>query len=328
LLNLNTANNVLIIRLSSLGDILLATPLIRSIKKQFPSINTDFLLREQYADVLKFNPYVRDLLTLKGNYEELAGIISQNKYDLIIDLQNNLRSNKLIAKSGAKKVYFKKHDFDKFLLVKFKINRMKNLPQIPVRYSNALSNFSLDEEGIDIFIPEEIKSNIKNKNDYIGLAPGSRHFTKMWPKENYIHLAKMLLARNFKVVLLGGSKDNSICEEISRSSPGSINLCNEDNILQIASDMKKCKAVVCNDSGLMHTACAAGTPVLAFFGSTVEEFGFTPYRNKNLILENNSLSCRPCSHIGRDECPKNHFKCMIELTPEIAFNKLNQLLNT
>jgi ADP-heptose:LPS heptosyltransferase len=92
--------------------------------------------------------------------------------------------------------------------------------------------------------------------------------------------------------------------------------------------MKKCKAVICNDSGLMHTACAVGTPVLTFFGSTVKEFGFTPYRNKNLILENNSLSCRPCSHIGRDKCPKNHFKCMKELTPEIVFNKLNQLLNT
>ena len=90
--------------------------------------------------------------------------------------------------------------------------------------------------------------------------------------------------------------------------PTAINLCNEDNILQTVTDMKKCRAIVCNDSGLMHAACAAGVPVVSFFGSTVKEFGFTPYNNKNLILENNSLSCRPCSHIGREKCPEIAFQ--------------------
>jgi ADP-heptose:LPS heptosyltransferase len=328
LLNLKTANNVLIVRLSSLGDILLATPLLRSIKKQFTSINIDFLLREQYSDILKFNPYLRSLITLKDNYEELAAIIAQNKYDLIIDLQNNLRSHKLTAKSRAKKVRFKKHDFDKFLLVKFKINRMKDLPQIPARYAESLKGFALDDKGLEIFLPPNIKSNLDEENNYIGLAPGSRHFTKMWPSYYFIYLCKMLNVNGFKVVLFGGKNDMGICKEITELFPGTINLCNNDDILQIAADMKKCKAIVCNDSGLMHTACAAGTPVLAFFGSTVKEFGFTPYRNKNLILENNSLSCRPCSHIGRDECPQEHFNCMKEITPQMAFKNINLLINS
>ncbi|HKJ81091.1 MAG TPA: glycosyltransferase family 9 protein [Ignavibacteriaceae bacterium] len=328
MINLNDVNNILIIRLSSLGDILLTTPFIRSLKKQYPSVNIDFLLRQQYEDTLKYSPHLRKLYVLKENYEEVAVTISQNKYDLIIDLQNNLRSHKLSAKSKAKKLRFRKHDIEKYLLVKFKINRMKYLPQIPVRYSKTLKDFQLDDNGLEIFLPKNIKSKLKKDGNYIALAPGSRHFTKMWPEYYYIYLCKMLLVNDFNVVLMGGKSDMEICNEISKLLPKTINLCNDDDILQTVADMKKCRAVVCNDSGMMHTACAAGVPVLTFFGSTVKEFGFTPYNNKNLILENNSLSCRPCSHIGRSECPKLHFDCMKEITPQTAFRNINQLINS
>jgi heptosyltransferase-2 len=328
LINLNGVNNLLIIRLSSLGDILLTTAFIRSLKEQYPSINIDFLLRQQYEDTLKYSPHLRKLYVVRDNYEEIAETISQNKYDLIIDLQNNLRSHKLSAKNKAKKLRFKKHDIEKFLLVKFKFNRMKDLPQIPVRYSQTLNGFHLDDKGLEISLPEGIKSKLKKDGNYIALAPGSRHFTKMWPEYYYIYLCKMLLVNDFKVVLLGGKSDKDICEEISKLLPKTINLCNDDDILQTVAHMKKCMAVVCNDSGLMHAACAAGVPVLTFLGSTVKEFGFTPYNNKNLILENNSLSCRPCSHIGRSECPKTHFDCMKEITPQIAFKNINLLINS
>lgn len=138
----------------------------------------------------------------------------------------------------------------------------------------------------------------------------------------------MLLVNDFNVVLFGGKNDKDICKEIAGLLPKIINLCNDDDILQTVTDMKMCRAVVCNDSGMMHTACAAGVPVLPIFGSTVKEFGFTPYKTKNLILENNSLSCRPCSHIGRSKCPKEHFKCMLDLTPQLVFRNINFLLNS
>lgn len=328
MINLTGINNLLILRLSSLGDILLTTPFIRSVKEQYPSLNIDFLLRQQYADTLKFNPHLRNLLTLAENYDEMRDRVSAGGYDLVIDLQNNLRSLKLTSKAGTKVVRFNKHDLEKFLLVKFKINKMKNLPQIPERYSEPIPNFKMDGKGLEIFLPKDIKSKLKKDGNYIALAPGSRHFTKMWPEYYYIYLCKMLLVNDFKVVLLGGKSDMEICGEISKLLPGTINLCNDDNILQTVADMKKCRAVVCNDSGMMHAACAAGIPVLAFFGSTVKDFGFAPYMNKNLILENNSLSCRPCSHIGRSECPKSHFDCMKEITPQTAFKNINLLLNS
>ena len=150
----------------------------------------------------------------------------------------------------------------------------------------------------------------------------------MWPEEYYIKLGKLLNENGYRIVLFGGRNDLDVCQKISTSIPDSINLCNEDDVLQTAADMKKCEAVTCNDSGLMHVACAVNVPVLAFFGSTVKEFGFTPYKNYNSILENNSLSCRPCSHIGRESCPKGHFKCMLELKPGQAFEKLMLLINS
>jgi heptosyltransferase-2 len=149
----------------------------------------------------------------------------------------------------------------------------------------------------------------------------------MWPKEYYIELGKKLIEDGFKIVLFGGKDDKEICDEISSNISKCINLCNDNNILQTAADMKMCKTIICNDSGLMHAACAVKVPVIAIFGSTVKEFGFSPYRSKNLILENKSLTCRPCSHIGRSSCPKHHFKCMNEITPQLVYDSLTRFLD-
>ena len=179
---------------------------------------------------------------------------------------------------------------------------------------------------MDLYTNKKPSTLFKDNQKYIGFCPGSRHFTKMWPKEYYIRLGNILKNDKYNIALFGGKDDKDICKEISSQIQDSINLSNNDDILQTAADMKKCDAVVCNDSGLMHTACAEKIPVLAFFGSTVKEFGFTPYLNKNIILENNLLSCRPCTHIGKSYCPKGHFKCMNDIKPDIAFTKLNLLL--
>lgn len=324
--NFKSINTALFIRLSSLGDILLTTPLIRSLKKKHPHIKIDFIIREEYQDLLKFNPYINNLLLFKReNNESLLNHIKENDYNLIVDLQNNLRSRELKPATKTKK--FNKRSFDKFLLVNFKINRLENAQQIPVRYAQALDNFQLDDEGIDLFTGDIKPFISKNEKKYIGFAPGSRHFTKMWPKEYFIELGKKLNENGYSVVLFGGKDDKVVCNEIEVSLQNVINLRNENKILETAVNMKVCLGVVCNDSGLLHTACAVKTPVLSIFGSTVKEFGFTPFRNKNLILENNNLSCRPCSHIGKDKCPKKHFKCMTELTPDIAYRKLIELIS-
>jgi heptosyltransferase-2 len=322
----NSLNRILIIRLSSLGDILLATPLVRSLKKKHPHILIDFLLREEYSDIYKYNPFINKLFAYKGDNKTPEEIMSI-KYDLVLDLQNNIRSAGIRKKIKSERVtIFNKRTLDKLLLVKFKINRLKDAKQIPVRYAEALDNFELDDEGLELFIENKTPTISKYKNRYIGFAPGSRHFTKMWPEDYYITIGKKLNEAGYSIILFGGKDDRELCDRISKEIPGSQDLSNDNDLLLTAVNMKECIAVVCNDSGLMHTACAVKVPVLAFYGSTVREFGFTPFRNKNFILENNTLTCRPCSHIGRENCPKKHFKCMLDLTPDLAFGKLKELI--
>jgi heptosyltransferase-2 len=327
---LSKLNKILIIRLSSLGDILLTTPLIRSIKTQFPDVKIDMLIREEYADVIKLNPYLNYKLFYKKKEEENNRLIEQlknNQYELVLDLQNNLRSNKITSSLKTTKVKFNKRSIDKFLLVNFKINRLRKAPQIPVRYSNAIQNFRLDEKGLDLFKDKPASTVLIGKNNLIGFCPGARHFTKRWPKEYFIELGNKLSQNGFAIVLFGGKIDKGICEELHKAISNSINLSNDDDLLQTAADMKLCKVIVCNDSGLMHTASAMDTKVMVIFGSTVKEFGFAPYNCANLILENNSLTCRPCSHIGRSECPKKHFECMKSIKPEFVSERLQHFLN-
>jgi len=320
-------NTILIIRLSSLGDILLTTPLVRSLKKKYPHLLIDFLLREEYSDVYKYNPYINKLYTFSRE-NQTSSDLTLIKYDLIVDLQNNFRSSGIrkSIKTDHLRIFNKK-TFDKFLLVNFKINRLKNSEQVPVRYAQVLGNFELDDEGLDLFTGDRNSSIKKNEKRYLGFAPGSRHFTKMWPEDSYMNLGKKLNEGGYTIVLFGGKDDRDLCRKMSEQIPGSIDLSNNNDLLQTAVNMNECLAVVCNDSGLMHTACAMKVPVLVFYGSTVKEFGFTPFRNKNLLLENYTLPCRPCTHIGKENCPKKHFKCMLELTPDSAFAKLKELIH-
>lgn len=321
-------NRILIIRLSSLGDILLTTPLVRSLKKKYPDILINFLLRKEYRDVYKFNPYINNLYLLERDNRFPDELLNQ-KYNLVLDLQNNFRSVGIRKKVETEKVrVFNKKTFEKLLLVNFKINKLKNAEQIPVRYAASLEDFQLDDEGLDLFTGDVNPLIKKNEKRYIGFAPGSRHFTKMWPEDYYISLGNKLFFSGFTIVLFGGKDDKDLCERLSQKIQGSINLSNDNDLLLTAVNIKECLAVVCNDSGLMHAACAVKVPVMALYGSTVKEFGFTPYRNRNLILENKTLTCRPCTHIGRESCPKKHFKCMLELTPELAFDKLQEFINS
>ncbi|MCH7962484.1 MAG: glycosyltransferase family 9 protein [Bacteroidetes bacterium] len=329
-MQLEKVNKLLIVRLSSLGDILLSTPLIRSIKIRFPKTKMDFVVREEYKDLLLLNPHLRNILIYNNDDEKLKILknkICENNYDLIIDLQNNLRSLLLLKYYSSSVIRFKKNNINKFLLVHFNINKLKNAKQIAVRYASTLKNFQLDDKSLQL-ITDKIQNPVLNDvENLIGICPGSKHFTKMWPEEYFIRLGNLLNKNGFNIVLFGGKDDIKVCERISSKLSSVINLCNDNNILQTAADMKCCKVIYCNDSGLMHTATAVNVPVIAFFGSTVKEFGFTPYNSNNLILENNSLSCRPCTHTGRDSCPEKHFKCMKEITPQSAFEKISLLLN-
>ncbi len=320
----------MIVRFSSLGDVILTTPLIRSLKNKYPEIEIDFCIKNEYVDVLRYNPYIRSIIVYTntdGEISKLRETIIGNDYDLIIDLQNNYRSKTLLQ--GIKKPVqkFIKHSFLKFLLVRFKVNLMSRMPQIPVRYAKTLRNFELDKQGLDLFLPKDIKADLPPGNNYIALCPGSKHYTKMWPYDYYIELGEILRLHDYTVVVFGGKMEKELCKTIAAKIPGAIDVCNDDNLYKTAANMQMCSAVVSNDSGLIHIASALQKPILAIFGSTVKEFGFTPYRTKNKVIQDENLSCRPCSHIGRANCPKKHFHCMLRLTPIAVYQNLSYLMS-
>lgn len=322
---LRDIDKILIIRLSSLGDVLLTTPVLRSIKNYNPKLEIDFIVQREYVDAVKFNPNISSVFSYvkNGDNSKLFEALLKRNYDLIIDLQNNNRSAGIVQSLSKPVAKFYKPSLKKFLLVHFKINLFKEIISIPERYAGAFKEVKLDDFGLELFLPAEIKPQVE-ENNLIGFCPGSKHFTKMWPSEYFIELGNRLAAEGNKIILLGGSSDNNICSEIASKIKGSVNLCGGDNLLQIAADMKKCRFVVCNDSGLMHTASAVDIPMISIFGSTVEEFGFFPYKSRNLVLENKSLNCRPCSHIGKNACPLKHFKCMKDLTPGFVYDNIKK----
>lgn len=327
-MNFKDIKKILIIRLSSLGDILLTTPIIRSIKSRNPHLEIDFILRREYAEAVEFNPNLQNVFPYikNGDNSKIFDRLFNRNYDLVIDLQNNNRSAGIVQSLSRPVAKFHKPNLKKFLLVNFKINLYKQIYSIPEMYARSYNEINLDEKGLELFLKSEIEARIPRNENQIGFCPGSKHFTKMWPVEYFIELGKRLTEEGNQIVLFGGKDDYEICDRISSEITNSINLSGEDNLLQIAADMKNCRYILCNDSGLMHTACSVDTPVVAIFGSTVKEFGFFPYKSRSLVLENNSLSCRPCSHIGRKSCPKKHFKCMKDLTPNFVYDNIQKFV--
>jgi heptosyltransferase-2 len=325
-LDYSKIRRILIIRLSSIGDILLTTPLIRSIKKKYPDIQLDYVIKEQYYELVQNNPHLTNVYKYNSHSaDKLAKdiLLNSKTFEYVIDLQNNLRSKKITHNLHIPVLRFKKDTLKKFLLVQIKINRLKKISQIPLRYAES-AGIELDSEGTEFITENRPDARLNVTDKYIGLCPGAKHFTKIWPKEYFIELGKKLEAQGYKILLFGGLEEAKVSNEISKHLNSSINLCG-DSLLQAGANMKVCKAIYTNDSGTMHLASAIQVPVIAFFGSTVKEFGFYPYKSPSIVLEVKNLSCRPCSHIGRKSCPKIHFKCMREISPEMAFNALNNL---
>lgn len=326
ILNEIKKNKCLVIRLSSLGDVIITTAFLRCFKNKHPDLQVDFLVKEQYADVLKFNPNINRVFIYPADNktENLIKNLKNENYGEIIDLQNNFRSRSLTSKLNARIYSYKKPSLKKFLLVNFKINLYTGIKTVLQMYCEARPGVKYDGAPPEIYCAGT--DIIKPKNKLVVLCPGSKHFSKMWPEKYYLELSKMLTSNGFSVFVTGGSSDKQICNYISENNPEVKDYSNNNVLSETAGVINIADAVVCNDSGLMHIASALGRKGFAVFGSSVREFGFAPAGNLE-IVENVNLKCRPCSHTGKSACPKKHFKCMKEILPEIIFEKLNNLLN-
>ncbi len=328
----NNYNKILVIRLSSMGDIILTSHLVRNLKEHFPDTHIDTIVFSQYSEIFDNNPYITKVIKYdktKNNFEqklqkkEIFGQDISNPYGLIIDLQKSRRSKKIYSGVGTECLKIDKNRLFKLALVylKKKIpNRQKHITQI---YSESVAPLEIgdDGRGLELWLPEDklagfyipystTRQSIASRSR-IGIAPGAFHQTKKWPPEKFIGLANALHNRyGSEIVLLGGGNDTDVCRQIAENAKCKItDLSGSQSIYDTVRIIDTCRLVVSNDTGIMHMSAARHVPVAAIFGSTVPEFGFTPYRVEHAIIEK-IIPCRPCTHYGRAACPKGHFDCM------------------
>jgi len=336
----------LIIRFSSIGDIVLTTPVVRCLKKQVVTAEIHYLTKAAFQPVLAANPYI-DKIHLLGNdkvgagddWDGLMEELRREDFDYVIDLHHNVRTLKVKKALGKKSFSFNKLNVEKWLYTNFKWNRMPN-EHIVDRYLATLSEFGVrnDGAGLDYFIPkaDELKPGdipTAHQAGYVGLVIGAALATKQLPLHKLKALCTIL---QHPLILLGGPEDAAMGEQLAAIDPIRIyNACGKFNLNESAGLVRQARLIVTHDTGLMHIASAFKRPIISVWGNTVPEFGMYPYYGANYlgnyqpartgavrfdkpydVVETRPLYCRPCSKIGYKKCPRGHFKCMELISPE------------
>ena len=306
----------LIIRFSSIGDIVLTTPVIRCLKKQL-NVEVHYLTKSSFKGILNNNPYVDKVHTIEKEISsELIAELKNEKFDFVADLHHNLRTLRLKKALNISSKSFPKYNIQKWLLVNLKIDRMPKM-HIVDRYMETVTSLSVvnDAKGLDYFIPNTSKVALSRlpemqSNGYVGIVIGGQHTTKMMPLLKLIELCDSL---SEPIVLLGGPEDKHRGEEIVNSVGVKVfNACGQFKLDESASLVQQANWIITHDTGLMHIAAAFKKRIVSVWGNTVPELGMYPYLPdpSSKIVQIKGLSCRPCSKIGYSKCPKTHFKCM------------------
>lgn len=320
------AKKILIVRFSSIGDIVLTTPVIRCVKNQLPGIELHFVTKQVFMPVLESNPYIDKLHCFKNDVEEIYQDLQNEKFDLVIDLHNNLRSLRLKRILKTKSYSFRKLNIRKFFAVNFKWLSLLPSEHIVDRYLDTVKELGVknDGKGLDFFLEEKDRVDAASlyfntvKTKFIALVIGGSYFTKKIPKHKILEIAKN---SQMPIVLLGGPEDKADGDELVKQEPKLINACGSLSINQSASIVQQAEWVISSDTGLMHIASAFHKKIISVWGNTIPQFGMDPYKPdiQNKILQVKDLKCRPCSKLGYKKCPLGHFKCMNEI--DYAFVK-------
>lgn len=316
---------ILILRFSSIGDIVLTTPVIRCVKQQVKDAEVHFCTKKAFKSIVASNPHVDKVHVLEDSLGSLIKLLKAENYDYIIDLHNNLRTRIIKARLGKPSRGFNKINYEKWLMVNFKRNKLPDV-HIVDRYLEAAITLGVkdDGKGLDYFISPQDVVDISTlpkgfRTGYVAFAIGAQHFTKRLPVERIIELCEKLKQ---PVVLLGGKEDIATGEEIAQyfqahkgdSKTLVYNACGKYSLNGSASLVEQASKVVSHDTGLMHIAAAFKKDIISVWGNTIPEFGMYPFRTNFKTLEVKGLSCRPCSKIGYKKCPKGHFKCMRDIS--------------
>ncbi|MDD4602590.1 MAG: glycosyltransferase family 9 protein [Bacteroidales bacterium] len=326
----NPPKRFLIIRFSSIGDMVLTSPIIRCLKLQIPEAEIHYLTKKQYLPLIEANPYIEKTWGYDHNFKEIIPQLKSQGFDQVIDLHKNYRSAFVKNQLSVSSASFPKLNFRKWLIVRFKINILPPL-HIVDRYFKAVEKLGVknDGNGLDYFIPEKDEIDLHTlpeilHHGFVSIVIGGKHNTKIFPEEKVIEISRKI---SLPIMLLGGEGDHERGETIAQQVGSRIvNGCGRFTLNQSASLIRQSQVVLANDTGLMHIAAAFKKRIVSVWGNTIPDFGMFPYlphhaKNNSYIAEVHGLSCRPCSKLGFQSCPKKHFRCMndIDITPIVNF---------
>jgi len=338
-------NRILVFQTAFLGDVVLTLPLVQVLHREFPNTQIDFLTTPKAAAILRNHPAINSVIEYdkRGSQRGLRGIclisraLKAGRYDVALVPHRSLRSAVVAALSGIPLRIGFDASAGRFLFSKT-VPYERNIHEVErnLRFAEALSIRILQKElpsvypsvqDVDIVDRFFSATHIEPKAKLIAIAPGSVWNTKRWLTERFSELVKRLSSAGIKTVLVGGGEDEGLCRRIAAESQGTeiYVAAGKFTLLQSAELLRRCFALVSNDSAPMHLAVAVRTPVVAVFGATVPSFGFAPYGEKDIVVQTEGLSCRPCSIHGGDKCPIGTFDCMVRISAEMVFEKVIHL---
>lgn len=330
---------ILVVRFSSIGDIVLTSPVVRCLKKQVPGVEIHFLVKEIFIPLVQHNPHIDKVHVLAHSWELMLQELKLEEYDLVIDLQHNRKSSRLKKQLGVKSHAVNKLNIRKYIYTALKINLMPRR-HIVDRYLDTVRSLGVvnDGGGLDYFIAKKEETgqdDIPGAHwaGYIACVIGAAHGTKRWPVEKWRSFCEKM---DHPIILLGGKEDAERGNRIASADSIKVyNACGKFSINESADLVRKARLVISNDTGLMHIAAAFQKPILSLWGNTVPAFGMTPYYgSRHLrndlqeagIMQVKGLWCRPCSKIGYEKCPLGHFKCMRKISEDALVMKAKSLL--
>ncbi len=318
----------LVIRFSSLGDIIMTTAFLKALKDKYKNSQIYYATKSEFAEILKHQPFIDGLFALKKNTSitSFAKELNNYRFDCVFDLHKNPRSialSYLVKTKAIKRV-------NKHILYRQKLIHKRLFWFIKDRTTDyniddqlALITDDFKNKKPVLYVK---KADITLKKPVIGIAPGAKWKTKIWPKEHFKSLTDMIINNLGYDVFIFGSKDElDIANYIKKGYKNVMNFAGKLSIKETAEYMAHCSLLVSNDSALMHLAVALDIPVAAMFGPTVKEFGFYP-KGRSVVLEKKGLNCRPCSLHGSDNCPVGTHQCMKDITPNEVFESIKYLL--
>jgi ADP-heptose:LPS heptosyltransferase len=318
---------ILVIRFSSMGDIIYTTPVVRCLKKQLPGVEVHFITKPAFKYIYDSNPYVDKLLLLKPTLSETIKDIKAEGYDYIVDLHNNLRTALIKLRTGIPSSTFKKQTIRKWLSLKF---NLKLVPPVHLvnRYMKAVGTLGVknDNQPIDYYIKAEHQLitllPASHQNGFVAFVIGATHFTKRMPNSKIISICREI---DLPVVLLGGNDVKANGDEIAAAlGERAYNACGITSLDESVFLVSKAKKIIGFDTGLTHIAEAFDRPIVSVWGGTVPELlGVQPYKVKEVLVAGIELECRPCSKFGLPACPLGHFKCMRDINE----NQITEFVN-